>query len=75
MTKKDETIQVLKCWTDVLIKNTSLKAVITWIMIQDERVTYELSYFAWEEAKTLWFSNHEFTCDIPEFIRIGFQDT
>lgn len=75
MTRKDETIQVLKCWTDVLIKNTSIKAVITWIMIQDERVTYELSYFAWDKAETMWFSIHEFTCEIPKLMRIGFENT
>jgi len=66
-------MKVIQCGTDVVIKLSDTKAMITAIEISFKSVIYKLSYFNNGEMQTAWLNENLFTTGTQKKQTIGFN--
>jgi hypothetical protein len=66
-------MEVFSCGTEVKLNHTDIKGYVTAIIIRDNRVTYEISYFSNGSYYSHNFSHYEFSSIKDNKIKIGFK--
>lgn len=66
-------MEVIKCGTNVVLKLTNIKGMITCASIRFNNITYEVTYCYNMQMNTVWCNEFEFEIDNPEITKIGFK--
>ena len=56
-------MEIIPCGTEVVLKRSEYRGVITGISIRGSRITYEVSYYESGTYKSNWFCDFEFLID------------
>jgi hypothetical protein len=69
----ENTIEIIKCGTFVILKLANLKGMITCCAIRFQNIVYEVTYYCGADQKTIWVNQNEFDVDEPDTQKIGFK--
>lgn len=78
MTKNNSSILVYNSGTKVFLKTLELDAFITAVILRDNSIKYEISFFTEEGYTSIWLSEYEFTISnkaTSKKLELGFKDT
>jgi hypothetical protein len=77
MTKNNSSILVYNSGTKVFLKTLELDAFITAVILRDNSIKYEISFFTEEGYTSIWLSEYEFTISdkaTSKKLELGFKD-